>query len=980
MNTGFRRRFCSSGLVFLLSVPPLFAGNPSPTQPPVRELATAYIEGVEALETADYKRAVDLISRAIAGDEENADYLRARGVANTLAENFPAAIADLQRALRLRGDDYEAKLWLAAACRMGGDPATGSQYFSVRGVPPNYADMVYNNMAMDYWSSRTHGSYYDRETKQQVAVREPVKKLFPEAARAYAQRHKATGPAANQLVIARMKLTMARGDWAAALNDLGVLRQTEPDDAVLRGDMARCLLGGGDALHAREEFTRALCIQPLWADGYLGRAQAAAMLGDVRRAGADLETAVALGTKTDDAKDKMSRLAAPRVIGDAVAEFARRVESDADTGVLVEAALALHRSFNAVRLRYDEAYQDRIWAMRDAIRGEPKSADRYEMLGRFLFDHHIVPVVWNGPRATEQLRPQSHGERAQELQRAIESSDAALKLDGRNVNAMATKGWVFYRLRRSGNPEALADQGLGVEPRNVRAMALKSRILLDRAADMEGAAKSLRSGHTDESRETRSDGSVWIKRTHYPPTAQQLAEASLLDEKAAACRKEAGRLDNEATRVKSQVVPALVADGNKALGSMFRSLKSARHVFEEAYGCDPDNRDVLKGLAEVFKRQGDARPSHAFGLLAGPMQHTTAVEALKPAWDACVRTAWKSASEALDRAAQLDPADARAPAYRSVVAEGRGDTRGAGRQRRAALALEEARARLMGTSFVAPNNVPLRLHEPGLPVAVRLQHGSTLSAAGQHDEALKTYSANLSIEKRFTKDEWVQLVPTAMLPDPQQDPAKIPDAPSLASLMAWSRLGAARTLIAVGRPAEAQQEFRAIRACLANWPATAKDRETMNVVDSWARLGIAEAAVAAKDYDTAFKLLMSGEGWPWNLPQNLETQRKALAEKVRLAREQASVNEMNAPMRLSPAEQRARRMQDDIAQLQKQRDGMAAELNNPNLPAADRRALLNSIAELDRQIASRKAAASRYQQAPEESKQAPPQGTRGRRF
>ncbi|MBI5397267.1 MAG: hypothetical protein HZA91_18365 [Verrucomicrobia bacterium] len=979
MNSGFCRCLCWGGLVLFLAAPRLHAADPVAAQPPERELAAAYIEGVEALEAADFKRAVDLISRAVAAEEENGDYLRARGVANTLAENFPAAVADLQRALRLRGDDREAKLWLAAAYRMGGDPATGSKYFSVSGVPPNYANMVYNLMAMDYWSSRTHGTYYDRETKQQVTVREPVKKLFPEAARAYAERHKATGPAANKLVIARMKSAMARGDWAAALNDLGVLRRTEQDDPALRGDMARCLLEAGDALHAREEFTRVLCIQPLWADGYLGRAQAAAMLGDARRAGADLETAAALGAKTEDAKAKTSRVAGPRIGGEAVTEFGRRLESDAATDALVEAALALHRGFNAVRIRYDEAYQDRIWAMSDAIRGEPQNSSRHEMLGRFLFDHHIAPTVWNGPRDTEQLRPQSKGERAQELQRALESCDAALKLDGRNVNAMATKGWVFYRLKRSGNPEPLADQGLSIEPRNVRVMALKSGILLDRAAQFEAGASALRAGHTDEVRSQRSDGSTVVTRTHYPPTAQQLAEASQLDKKAAACRKESGRLDSEAARVKSQVVPALVSDGNKALGSMLRSLKSARHAFEEAYGCDPDNRDVLKGLAEVFKRQGDARASRAFALLAEPMQHTTAVEALKPAWDACVRTAWKSASEALDRAAQLDPADARVPAYRSVVAEGRGDARASGRQRRAAIALEEARARLMGTSFVTANNVPLRLHEPGLAVVVRLQHGNALSAAGQHEEALQTYSANLSIEKRFTKDEWVQLVPTAMLPDPQQDPTTIPDAPSLASLMAWSRLGAARTLIAVGRPAEAQQEFRTIRTYLANWPATAKDRETMNVVDSWARLGIAEAAYAAKDYDTAFKLLMSGEGWPWGLPQSLETRRKALAEQVRQARQQASTDEMNAQMRLSPAEQRARRTQDDIAQLQKQRDGMAAELENPNLPAADRRALQMSIAELDRQIAARKGGTSRYRQVPEESEQPPAQGTRGRR-
>lgn len=978
MNNGLRRCLRGCCFVLLASVSPSFGADPG--APPARELAAAYVEGVEALESGDYRRAVELISRAIATDEENGDYLRARGVANTLAENFPAAVADLQRTLRLQGNDREAKLWLAAAYRMGGDPGKGSQYFSVSGVPPNYADMVYNVMAMDYWSSRTNGSYYDRELKRQVSVREPVKKLFPEAARTYAQRHKATGPAANKLIIARMRSAMARGDWPAALNDLGVLRRMEQDDPTLRGDMAACLLGAGDALHAREEFTRALCILPLWGDGYLGRAQAAAMIGDARRAGADLETAASLGAKTDDAKSKISRCAPPRAAGEAVAEFARQVESGAAPDALVEAALGLHRAFNNIRLRYDEAYQDRIWAMSDAIRAEPKNADRHEMLGHFLFDHHVVPALWNGPRDVEQVRPQSKGEREQELQRALDAANAALKLDPRHVNAMATKGWIFYRYGRSGPAEALADQGIGIEPRNVRVLTLKARILQDRAAQYEAQAAALRAGRTETSREQRSDG-VYEVRRYYPPTAEQLAEAARLDKEAAACRQQAARLDNEVKRVKSEVVPALVSDGNKALGSMLRSLKSARAAFEEAYRCDPDNRDVLKGLAEAHKRQGDARASRAFALLAEPMQHTTAVDALKTAWGDCVRTAWKSASEALDRAAQADPADARVPAYRSIVAQGRGDAQAGGRQRRAAIALEEARARLMGTSFVTANNVPLRLHEPGLMVVVRLQHGNALSAASQHDEALQTYAANLSIEKRFTKDDWVQLVPTGMLPDPQQDTTRIPDAPSLASLMAWSRLGSARTLIAMGRPAEAQQEFRIIRARLANWPATAKDRETMNVVDSWAKLGIAEAAVAAKDYDTAFKLLMSGEGWPWGLPQDLETRRKALAEHVRMARQKAAEDEVNAQMRMSPAEQRARRMQDDIAALQKQRDEMAAELQKPDLSPADRRALQMSIAELDRQITMRRGGTPRYRQMPEELEQPPSQGSRpSRRF
>lgn len=957
------RFFRTMGLGSLVSLFPLAPPPSAPAaQPAESQPAVAYVAGVEALEAADFKRAAELLGRAVAADGDNADYLRALGVAHTLAEDFYAAVTDLQRALRLRGDDREARLWLAAAFLMGGDPASGSQHFSVSGVPPDYADMVYNRMAMDYWSSRTHGTYLDRETRRQVQVREPVRTLFPEAARAYARRHKATGAPANRLVVDRMKTAMARGDWAASLNDLEVLRRTEPDDAALRGDMARCLLGAGDALHAREEFTRALCMLPLWAEGYVGRAQAAAVLGDTRRMAADLEAAAELGAKTGDAKAAVQRLAAPRPDDAAVERFAQAAKSGADDASLIRAALAAHRRFNAVRERYDESYQDRVWAISDAIRAEPKDAGRHEMLGRFLCDHHVVPSIWNGPRATTQLRPQSPAERAGELRRAIEAADAALKIDGRHANALATKGWTLRVLGGAGQ-EGLADQCLASEPRNLRGLTLKTAIVSDRAAQFEAAAAGLRSGRTETTREQRSDG-VYLVTRHYPPTAQDLAEAARLDEKAAVCREQIRKLEAETARVRTQVVPALVADGKQALGSALLGGSRARRAFEEAQRCDPDHVDVLKGLAEVCRREGDVRMQRAYALLTEPFRHTSAAEPLKSAWAACVRTAWNQAESELERAEREDPVDARIAAYRAVVAGARGDAAAAANQRRAALALEEARSRLMGVSFAAPGPVPLRVDEVALTVALRLQFGNACAAAGRPEDALRVFSVNLANEKWIGGEDRLLLAPTAILPDPQQDPGAVPESPSIASMMAWSRLGAARALIPLGKPAEAQREFRAIRAALANWPATASHRETMNVVDSWARLGIAEAAVAAKDYDGAFQLLMSGEGWPWGLPRDLEMRRKALAEEVRRVREKASEDEVNAMMRMSPDQQRARRAADDLAQLQRQRDGIAAELNNPNLPAGDRRALEGSLAELDRQILIRKGGAQGTRRRP----------------
>ena len=902
-----------------------------------REVAAAYVEGVEALESGDFKKAEEDFAKATAADDENADYLRARGVAGVLAESFPAAITGLERVLRLRQDDSEARLWLAAAYRMSGDPARGAQLFSFNGVPHDYADMIYNVMAMDYWSSRTSGSYYDREQQQQVSVKTPVKKLFPEAAKAYAERHKATGPGANQVVLARMKAALDRGDWTTAWNDLVVLRRTVPDDVPLRSDAAKCLLGFGDALHAREEFTHVLCLMPLWGEGYLARARAAAMIGDLRRAQADLDTASALHVKTDEGRANLRKLAATSPADDAVDKFFRVVLTDSSWEDSVTAALALHRWFNQRRLRYDEAYQDRLWAMNDAIRADAKNADRLEVLGRFMFNHHVVPSVWNGPRASQPLRPQSKVERDAELHRAVASCDAALTMVPRHGNALTTKALLFHTLGRVGEAESLADQAMAIEPRNVRALGLKARILLDRAGQLAAQAAALRAGRTETRREQRNDG-IYEITTRHPPTPAQLAEAARYEAEAAACRKKAAPLQTEADRVRREVVPALLA----------------KRAVQEAASIDPDRDDVNRALAEAARARGDARAQKVFALLAEPLQHTTAAPHLKTAWDHIMHTAWKSAEESLALAAQADPADARVDAYRSVIAAGRQEAAGALSQGTAALALEEARARLMGTSFVATNQTPLRPSEAGLAVITRQRQGEALTAAGRNDRALGAFAANLSIEPRAAKDDLWDLLPMAMLPDPAGELNAIPEAPSLASLMAWSRLGAARALLALGREEEAQQEFRTIRARLAKWPATAQHRESMNAVDAWARLGLAEAAVVATNYDEAFRLLMSGEGWPGNLPKDLEALKKSLTDKFMAARKQVEEDRMAAESRLTPQQMRERRQRDDADQFQKQRDGIAKELQDPNLRPADRRALEASLAELDRVIAARK--------------------------
>jgi tetratricopeptide (TPR) repeat protein len=851
--------------------------------------AAEYVRGLEALEAGAYTSAAGSFTGAIQGDGDNADYYLARGVAYTLAEQFPAAVADLERAQALRPSHRETRLWLLSAHQMGNDevfrnPRTARPCFVYGGddVPARYAEVVCNRMALEYWSSRYKGSYFDRDAKRSVSTSAPVKTAFPEAAREYVTRHKSSVGEAGDVLLARVKASVARGDCAAAMKDLTALRRASPDDTELRAYWASCLLRTGDVLHAREELTRTLTIAPFWASGYLERAEAAATLGDERRAAADLQVAATLHPPALDAmKQRVAALAQGRAPDDAVERFARSVSTDAPWSDLVDAALAVHRWTNARRQRYDEAYQDRIRVLSEGVRDDGKNPDTYEMLARFLYEHHQVPTVWNGPRGGgEQVRPQSAAEHRYELARALDLTDGALKVNGRHVNSMATKALILVTLGRGGQAAPVVDAGLAIDPKNVRLLRLKSEMEAAAAGSLASRAAGLRMGRTETHRETRADGE-YLVTTRYAPSAADLQLAADLEAQAATRQREANRLAGEAKRVEFEVIPALVRESEARLST--GDTPGARHLLEQAYAYDPDAQGLMVHLAEVFGRLGDVRRQRAYALLGELMRHTTASEALQVAWAEATRTAWRSAGDALDRAATADAADARTPAYRSVVAAGTGDATGAQRLRLAALALEETRARLMGTTFGSDHGGPIAVDEVGLTLVVRLELGRAFAASRQYERGTQAFEANVALEPRLDTEHLVDLVPTGMLPDPA-DSTTVPVAPSLASLTAWSRLEHGRVLLAAGKLADAKREYQAVRTYSARWPGTVKGRETMYVVDSWARLGLAQIALAAHDDDEAFRLLMSGEGFPGGLPVQLETERKALTERVTAAR------------------------------------------------------------------------------------------------
>jgi len=906
-------------------------GRMAQAQSPVQNGTATYIEGIEALQAADFGNAVKALTRAIAADEENGSYRRARGVAYTLGESFDAAIADLDRAQRLDTGDTEARLWEAAAYRMSGDTAKGASLFTMRGLPHDYANLVYNLMAMQYWQSRYQGSYYDPATKRQVQTREPVKILFPDAAKAYGERNRATGAAAVEVITQQAKDAIQHQDWGVAIRDLVQLRANAPDDADLRGYWAEALLGAGDAIDAREEFTRTLCVRPLWEEGYAGQARAHALLN---------------GTS--------GVVAAAVVPEDSVARFQAAANGGEDFPQLRADALKVLRWTNARRARYDESYQTRIRVLSVAMRDHANNSEYPEMLARFLYNFHDVPVLWNGPRGEpRQVRPQDAVERDNELKRGIELCDAALNLDARNANAMATEGFILYALKAVG-VESLADRGLAIDGDNVRLLQLKIMVLGNRAGDLEAQASGLRAGHTDKHTENRSDG-VYEVTTHYAPTAAELAQAAQLEAEAANLRRQVGELENHRKQVIELEIPGLLKEGTGAGAA--GKLPEARRALLAAYSHAPDLQETLVQLAEICKREGDGKQQEIYSLLSQALEETTAAPELKASWEAYAHTMWKTADDDAARAAAIDPADARAAAYRSVIATHRDhpDLVLAQRWRNAALALEEARAKLSGTTLLAetPKVELIDLQKAGLTLGLHLEGGNAALAAGDLSAAIAKFGANVALEKRFNKALLVQLVPSAILPDGPLDGDTVPPAPSLASLLGESRLGLAMAYLVSRRPAEAQAQYAAVRAYLANWPATAEGRETLNGVDSWARLGQAEAAYASHDNQATLDILES-DGWPSGLPDALEKRRKQLADTVHAERSGQSFQDVQRQMNPSPQQARIQSQEQEIAEIQKQRDAMAADLADPNMPPRERQVRHGSVDQLDSLIAQRK--------------------------
>ena len=174
-------------------------------------------------------------------------------------------------------------------------------------------------------------------------------------------------------------------------------------------------------------------------------------------------------------------------------------------------------------------------------------------------------------------------------------------------------------------------------------------------------------------------------------------------------------------------------------------FEAARTALERAAKLAPDDLKIQYQLANVYAKLGISEQATDQLARARNLEQTTAAPWLQRAWSKIVNNAWKSSREALDRAKEWDAADPRIAAYRGVIAEATGNVDEAQACYQAALAIEEARARLRADTLqpAGSGHAPARVF--GLTLALRLKLASLLAELRPAD-ALTLYLANAANE------------------------------------------------------------------------------------------------------------------------------------------------------------------------------------------------------------------------------------------
>lgn len=797
----------------------------------------AYLEGLDALTQGQFPEAVAAFSRALEASGDDPAFVLARGVAETLAEQFQPAIKDFKRYQRLGGKGREAELWTYVAEAMSGtatpehsfpvprslqgregasaDSQQGQEYSFVSmpghmiqgrdDYPTAYASFVYYEMAGSYGKARKSSG----NTKTGF-VRENMVKAGHWFAKRFLKR-----PDLAPAHFARAKQLHETRHFDAALREIEFARAAYPADPDVLYIFADCWLSLGRPATARREFTISLTGRTDFAAAYLGRAMAAARWGDSRRTRADLDVAAKLdASATKKARSPIeNELKKHQVEGTAdqcLTALVQASQAGAPLDQLIDLAAKVHKAMGERRLRYDETYQDKLRILEDAVRARPKNPDNLANLAEYILAESDNRGESVEPRR-ELLYYRWQESKEKERLRAIDVLNRALSLNPKHVKALIQKAIALSMLKRYDEAEQLADQALTLSGNDPDALRLYAKFRSMRANQYSAEAMSLRQTEctSSTSTETRYDGIYEVTTTTcYPPSSADLERADQLDAAAAGLREKARSAMEAAIKAARGTVDRYLIQADLDLWS--GNYDAAQQTLMDAVKLYPESLEAQDALVDFYAKTGQKVKSEEQQFIARQLIHTTAAPMLRLAWDQITKTAWQGTRSRLAAARQIDPADARIPAYFGVALEEEGKTKEAIPAFWVALALEEARLRLDEPST---NNGALLTRTPldfGLAIQCRFHLAHFLEQGGKQQEGIDQYLASLRYELRMQPgwESWQMF--TAMLPDQEPEKGTGLLAPvNAATLMAEAHLHAGKLLASMGKQNGATEQFSA---------------------------------------------------------------------------------------------------------------------------------------------------------------------------
>lgn len=781
----------------------------------------AFLQGLDQLHSLQPAKAITKFDEAVQADAENSRFYTARGAANVLSEKMDQALPDLQRAMKLDPKNLLASRLTRLAFLMLGDQLKASKFHGHGGHAD--IDFLITEVGVPYGIQATAArSGFKTDVRDQMKTAAALQKL-PTLMRLVATSFRTDDEQSSQALFALGVSQFAAGDFPAARRSFEAVLVKYPYDWTSRYYFARCLLETGDPEAARNELTYLLCWNRFLPEAFVARALCAARQNDLKRAEHDLATAKRLDPlKAAEAENAVTQARAnPAAAGEEadVAAWDKLLEAaKANTKFdeLIASALALRHSVDARRRRWDETYQDRLFELVSAARANPGDADRLADAAEFLRENRTVRGLQVTPNGSRHFfRRQTNETSRQEIELAFALAEEGLQANPKHPRSWAVKSAILlHTYGRLTEAEKSAEYAIQFDPKLIAGHMALSDCYKEYATRLHERAAALRAPKPATRSVRIVDGNGNYVRTdsetyYVPASPAELALAAECDRQAAIYeRKEQGCLNDALAAAKgTKQEPFYQA----LLLYLKKDYQGARGWLEKAVAQNPEDPAMRHRLANCLDALGLKDEATEEFARAINLQQTTGEVWLAVAWTKLERTSWDDAAQALKRARALDPSDARAAAFQSVLEEyGRKDAAGSLAAAVTGLAQEEARARSNQSTFlpVTESGRFLSPEDAGLTIVLRLRVARMLFTA-KPEIAAECYLGNAALEPRLSEWNLAKPVESAMLPFPDRDPKQGANPPPLVALLKNNRVYAGQVLLNAKRMGDAATHFAA---------------------------------------------------------------------------------------------------------------------------------------------------------------------------